>query len=84
MFLYVMAVVPFSLLAGVSAGIGALPIYLRKEFSKKALNFGMAFSAGVMLVAAFIALLVPSLYMAKDIYGSIWGFIPVLAGLVVG
>ena len=42
-----------SILAGLATGLGALPIYFKKEFSKQSLDVGIGFSAGVMLVASF-------------------------------
>lgn len=73
-----------SLLAGVSTGIGALPIYFKREFSKSAINLGMAFSAGIMLVASFVSLLIPSLDSAREIYTSWYGLVPCILGLIIG
>lgn len=44
----------------------------------------MGFSAGVMLVASFIALLIPSMQVASDTYGNTWGILPTIIGLAIG
>jgi ZIP family zinc transporter len=72
------------LFAGISTGIGALPVLFKKEFTKGFLNLGMGFSAGVMLVASFIALLLPALADGARVYGETWSPLFVLSALFVG
>lgn len=79
-----MIAVLMSLIAGISTGIGALPIYFKREFTKAGIDFGMGFSAGVMLVASFVSLLIPSLDESAKIYGLWIGFLPTVAGLTLG
>ena len=57
-----------SLLAGTTTGLGAIPIFLKKDFSRRSLDLMLGFAAGVMLAASAFSLLVP----AFDIIGE-WG-----------
>ncbi|MCO5143585.1 MAG: ZIP family metal transporter [Oligoflexia bacterium] len=57
---------------------------LKKNFSKNSLDIGLGFSAGVMLVASFLSLIVPGIEGAKQIYPRIWALPIVLIGLVIG
>ena len=73
-----------SLGSGLATGLGALPIFMKKDFSKESLDVGMGFSAGIMLVAAFLSLIVPGLDHARALYGSVYGILPVLLGVFSG
>lgn len=70
--------------AGLATGLGALPIFLKKNYSKTTLDLAMGFSAGVMLAAAFFSLLIPGMEMSPKIFGELWGIYPVLSGLILG
>jgi len=72
------------LFAGLSTGIGAVPVLFKKEFSKSSLDLGLGFSAGVMLVASFISLILPGLESGKVLYGTVQSPFFVLASLFVG
>jgi ZIP family zinc transporter len=50
-----------SLLAGVATGVGALPILIKRDFSRRTLDIMLGFAAGVMLAASAFSLLVPAL-----------------------
>lgn len=50
-----------SFIAGAATGIGALPIFLKKDFSRRTLDIMLALAAGVMLAASSFSLLVPAL-----------------------
>ena len=50
-----------SLLAGVATGVGALPIFFKRNFSRRTLDIMLGFAAGVMLAASSFSLLVPAL-----------------------
>lgn len=50
-----------SLIAGAATGTGALPIFLKKDFSRRTLDIMLGFAAGVMLAASAFSLLVPAL-----------------------
>jgi len=65
-----------SLLAGLATGIGALPIFLRKQFSNDTMDIMLGFSAGVMLAATAFSLLVPSI--------NLGGSLIAVLGLIVG
>ncbi|MHA2363420.1 MAG: ZIP family metal transporter [Candidatus Hodarchaeales archaeon] len=52
-----------SLLAGISTGIGAIPIFFKKDISKQYMDILLGFAAGVMLAASAFSLLVPALEM---------------------
>lgn len=73
-----------SLVAGLSTGLGALPIYFKKDFTKATLDLGMGFSAGVMLVASFIALILPGIAEGKNVYGEQYALFVVLIGIFAG
>jgi ZIP family zinc transporter len=49
-----------SLLAGCATGLGALPIFVKKDFSGRTLDLMLGFAAGVMLAASAFSLLVPA------------------------
>jgi ZIP family zinc transporter len=49
-----------SLVAGAATGLGALPIFVRKDFSRRTLDLMLGFAAGVMLAASSFSLLVPA------------------------
>lgn len=73
-----------SLLAGLSTGLGALPIFFKKQYSKGFLSFAMGVSAGIMLVASFVSLLLPGLDHAQKLFPSHLALIVVITGLFVG
>jgi ZIP family zinc transporter len=50
-----------SLIAGAATGIGALPVFVKKDFSRRTLDIMLALAAGVMLAASSFSLLVPAL-----------------------
>jgi ZIP family zinc transporter len=74
-----------SLLAGCATGLGALPIFLKDDFSRRTLDLMLGLAAGVMLAASAFSLLVPALDLVVDWVGVItvvsFGF--VLGGLFV-
>ncbi len=49
-----------SLLAGIATGVGSIPIFFKKDFSRRSLDVMLGFAAGVMLAASAFSLLVPS------------------------
>jgi len=49
-----------SLLAGLATGVGALPILLKADFSRRTLDLMLGFAAGIMLAASAFSLLVPA------------------------
>jgi zinc transporter, ZIP family len=49
-----------SLLAGGATGLGALPIFVKKDFSRRTLDLMLGFAAGVMLAASAFSLLAPA------------------------
>lgn len=63
--------------------LGAGCVYLKKEFSRRALDIMLGFAAGVMLAAAVWSLLLPSLDMSRESMGK-WCFAPAGAGFVLG
>jgi ZIP family zinc transporter len=50
-----------SLIAGAATGTGAIPIFLKSQFSRRSLDIMLGFAAGVMLAASAFSLLVPAL-----------------------
>lgn len=73
-----------TIFAGLATGLGALPIYFKKDFSKKTLDIGLGFSAGVMLVAAFLSLIIPGITEAKTTYSTTSALPIVLLGIFLG
>jgi len=73
-----------TLIAGISTGIGAIPIYFKRDFQKKQLDMGLGFSAGIMLIASFLSLIIPAMDFAKITYSSTIAIAPVILGLSFG
>jgi ZIP family zinc transporter len=69
-----------SLVAGLATGLGAFPIFFKKEISHRALDTMLGFAEGVMLAAAAFSLLVPSIKLG-GIWVAVGGF--VIGGLFV-
>ncbi|MCS7114771.1 MAG: ZIP family metal transporter [Nitrososphaerota archaeon] len=53
-----------SLLAGLATGAGAIPIFLKRNFSDDTLDVLLGFAAGVMLAATAFSLLVPAIELS--------------------
>ncbi len=49
-----------SLVAGSATGLGAIPIFVKQDFSRRTLDLMLGFAAGVMLAASAFSLLVPA------------------------
>lgn len=60
-----------SLLAGSATGLGAIPILLKDDFSRRTLDLMMGIAAGVMLAASAFSLLVPAIDLVTDWVGVI-------------
>jgi ZIP family zinc transporter len=75
-----------SLLAGLATGVGALPILMKADFSRRSLDLMLGFAAGVMLAASSFSLLVPAYDMILDVPGAGWieVFTIVGAGFLLG
>ncbi len=65
-----------SLIAGLSTGIGAIPVLLMGNVKQEVLDMLMGFSAGIMLSASFFSLLMPAIEMG--------GIAPVIVGFSLG
>ncbi len=74
-----------SLLAGLATGLGALPILLKKDFSRRTLDLMLGFAAGVMLAASAFSLLVPA-FQEQAVLDAGWTgvFTIVGAGFLLG
>lgn len=74
-----------SLVAGLAAGVGALPVLAVRNISRKTHDVLLGFSAGVMLAASAFSLLVPALeVVAQQGQDKIAGAVLVGVGLMVG
>lgn len=74
-----------SLVAGLSTGLGALPVFFRKEYSPAFINMAMGASAGIMLVASFVSLILPGFEHAHALLPDYkHSYLLVLLGLFVG
>ena len=58
-----------SLIAGLATGIGALPVLVKSDFSRRTLDIMLGLAAGVMLAASAFSLLVPAL---EHPLGGVW------------
>lgn len=56
--------------AGFFTAIGALPVLMQREVSRRVSNVMLAFAAGVMLAAAFFSLILPGLETANSLFGG--------------
>ena len=82
---------PFSMgiiassLAGLATGAGALPILIKKDFSRRTLDLMLGFAAGVMLAASSFSLLVPA-FQEEVVQNAGWMgvFTIVGAGFLLG
>ncbi|MBL8727797.1 MAG: ZIP family metal transporter [Planctomycetes bacterium] len=74
-----------SLLAGgVGTGIGAVPVLFVRRIAPRAESALAGFSAGVMLAAAFVSLLLPALGMVQRDDDGAFASWPVLLGVALG
>jgi zinc transporter, ZIP family len=76
-----------SLAASLGTGVGALPIFIHKTWSKRAQRLMLAASAGVMLSATFFSLLLPGLELVRNRGGAAPELMAVLTmggGIVLG
>ena len=75
-----------ALLAGtlswISVSLGASAIFLRREFSRRAMDCMLGAAGGMMLGAAFLGLLQPAAEMAASL--GRWSFFPLVLGLMGG
>lgn len=74
-----------SLIAGLAAGVGALPVLLTPRLSRRTHDVLLGFAAGVMLAASAFSLLIPALRVA----GTRWadplaGAVAVAVGFIGG
>lgn len=70
-----------SLLAGLATGVGAIPIFSRRKFSKKYLDCSLGFAAGVMLAATSFSLILPAIEAGG---GGIKGAGITVIGMLIG
>lgn len=74
-----------SLLAGLATGVGALPIFIRTAWSRRAQVIMLALAAGVMLGATVFSLIVPAIEIVAERSGSeARGALVASAGIVLG
>ena len=70
------------LLSWTSISLGASAIFLRREFSRRAMDCMLGAAGGMMLGAAFLGLLQPAADMAAPL-GRL-SFLPLVCGLMIG
>ena len=75
-------------LAGLVTGLGGFLIFAKKKYTQDNINFMLSIAAGIMLAAAFFALLVPSqqqiVAMMSDIHvAGFWYAGAVFAGVAL-
>ncbi|PWB58957.1 MAG: ZIP family metal transporter [Bradyrhizobiaceae bacterium] len=59
-----------SLAAGLVTAVGALPVLVGKEVSRRTSDTMLGFAAGVMLAASFFSLIIPGLASAQSIFAQ--------------
>lgn len=70
-----------SLVAGLTTGIGALPVFFTRQLSVKVIDTLLGFAAGVMLAATSFSLITPAIeYGGGGWVGALWA----AAGILVG
>lgn len=62
--------------------LGALTVFLRREFPRPLLDAMLGFAAGVMIAASFWSLLAPAIDMAE--HDGIPGWLPAIVGFLAG
>ncbi|AZR74193.1 protein gufA [Anoxybacter fermentans] len=70
-----------SLIAGLATGVGAVPIFFKRKFSKKYLDCSLGFAAGVMLAATSFSLILPAIEAGG---GGIKGATITVLGMLIG
>lgn len=70
-----------SLCAGLATGIGAFPIFFKRDFSKNYLDCSLGFAAGVMLAATSFSLILPAIEAGG---GCVRGATITVFGMLVG
>ncbi|MHA1776803.1 MAG: ZIP family metal transporter [Promethearchaeota archaeon] len=83
-----------SLGAGLATGLGAVPVFFKKNISEKKLDMLLGFASGVMLAASAFSLLVPALNLNPEEGGAphfnsvmiqdIWTVLIVVLGVIIG
>ncbi len=74
-----------SLAAGLATGLGALPVFVRSEWSKNSQRLMFALAGGMMLGATFFSLLQPALELVRTRGGtSLGAVVTVSLGLGLG
>ena len=63
--------------------LGAAAVFVKKNISKRVLDFMLAFAGGVMIAASFWSLLAPAIYMT-ECEGKIAAWIPAAVGFMLG
>lgn len=69
-----------SLLAGTATGLGSLPIFFKKDFTRRTLDLMLGFAAGVMLAASSFSLLVPA-FEDPQVHTAGWTGVFTIVGL---
>ena len=70
-----------SLIAGLSTGLGAIPVFFTKNISDKVLTTMLGFAAGVMLAATSFSLVIPAIEKGG---GGVNGALIALLGIILG
>ena len=70
-----------SLAAGLATGVGAIPIFFKRDFSKKYMDCSLGFAAGVMLAATSFSLILPAIEAGG---GGVRGATITVIGMLVG
>lgn len=79
-------------MAGLLAGIvtwiftslGAAAVFLRRQFTRQALDTMLGFAAGVMIAASLWSLLLPGIDLARESWGRLGCLFPVSCGFILG
>ena len=73
-----------SFIAGLSTGVGALPVFFLRGLGPRSQDLLLGFSAGIMLAASFFSLIQPGLDAAAALGGAVNPALVMTAGVLLG
>lgn len=74
-----------SLVAGLATGVGALPVFLRREWPEQGRVIMLALAGGIMLAASIFSLIIPAMQVVIGSGGSTTGAAAIVsAGILLG
>jgi ZIP family zinc transporter len=82
---YLLQAIASTVIAGLSTGIGALPVLTATRLSDRMISLLLGFGGGVMIAASAFSLVAPALELAQPVLGGTHGaLVTVMIGILVG